>query len=130
MSNGSVSRLRVRRFSRPELSELAGWEAISSRHGWSVGDGAMAPVEFDDDGVEYVSLYLTAVWGGPVYFIKPGPGSWSVVNGRGETRRYATLQAALEYVCPTMHARSVNAERQPGAVVVPLPTLGRMTLLT
>ena len=88
--SGSVSRLRVRRFSRPELSELARWEAVACRHGWSVGDGQMSPVEMFEDGVEYVSLYLAAVTGGPVYFVKPGPGSWAVVDGRGNARRYAT----------------------------------------
>ena len=84
----------------------------------------------DDDGVEYVSLYLAAVTGGPVYFVKPGPGSWAAVDGRGNARRYATLRAALEYVCPTMADREVNAGRQPGAVVVHLPTsASRLTLL-
>ena len=136
----SVLRLPVRRFSRPELAELARWEAVSSRHGWSVGDGAMSPVEFDDDGVEYVSLYLAAVTGGPVYFVKPGVGVWSLLDGRGEARPCHTLRAALEYVCPTYACseatrpagamRPASADRRPGAVVVRLPTaVSHLTLV-
>jgi hypothetical protein len=128
--SASVSRLRVRRFSRPELSELARWEATSCRHGWSVGDGEMSPVEVAEDGVEYVSLYLAAVSGGPVYFLKPGPGSWAVVDGRGNARRYATLRAALEFVCPTLAQRELSADRSSGAVVVRLPpSASHLTLL-
>ena len=125
---GSVSRIRVRRFGRQELVELARWESISRQHGWSVGDGEIS-VDIHEDGGEYVSLYLDAVSGGPVYFVKPGFGSWSLLNGRGETKTYPSLRAALEYVCPTLPSREINTARQPGAVVVELPTAGsRLTL--
>ena len=117
----AVSRLRTRRFGRTELLELARWEAVSARHGWSVGDGLMS-VDVDEDGVEYVTLYLAAVSGGPVYFVKPSAGGWSLVNGRGETARHRSLSSALEYVCPTHAPRAVSPDRQPGAVVVHLPT--------
>ena len=124
----SVPRIRVRRFGRQELLELARWESSSRNHGWSVGDGEMS-VDIDEDGGEYVSLYLDAVSGGPVYFVKPGFGLWSLVNGRGGTKTHPSLRAALEYVCPTLPSGEVNTARQPGAVVVNLPNAAsRLTL--
>jgi hypothetical protein len=122
--SGLVSRLRIRRFSHRELSELAHWQAVSSRHGWSVGDGDLSPVETDEEG-DYGSLYLDAVFGGPVYFVRPIFAGWSLVNGRGVAQPFISLRAALEHVCPTGAVRPLTRERRPSADVISWPMLGQ-----